>query len=224
MGHEGVGVVTAIGADITKLKIGDRVAIGCVTHCNICQLCEQKAFANCTNGGFILGTKINGTHAEYVRVPYGENSVIKIPKTMNLTDALMLSDVLPTGYENVIKKINLKQINNIAIIGDGPIGLDILLLLNKYNKKIDIYGHHSQKLNYFKKMGAHKIYDSTLTTFDIKYDLVIECVGNDQGTFEQAQQRLILMVQLLQLVFLKNQLSLTYNNYEIKILLFIPEF
>jgi len=135
MGHEGVGVVTAIGADVTKLKIGDRVAIGCVTHCNICQWCEQKAFANYTNGGFILGTKINGTHAENVRVPYGENSVIKIPKTMNLTDALMLSDVLPTGYENVIKKIDLKQINNIAIIGDGPIGLGILLLLNKYNKK-----------------------------------------------------------------------------------------
>ncbi|WP_348735591.1 hypothetical protein [Spiroplasma endosymbiont of Ammophila pubescens] len=58
------------------------------------------------------------------------------------------------------------------------------MLLNKYNKKIDIYSHHSQKLNYFKKMGAHKIYDSTLTTFDIKYDLVIECVGNDRGTFE----------------------------------------
>lgn len=61
-----------------------------------------KAFANCTNGGFILGTKINGTHAEYVRVPYGRIVLLKFQK-MNLTDALMLRDVLPTGYENVIK-------------------------------------------------------------------------------------------------------------------------
>lgn len=148
----------------------------------------KKVFAKCVNGGFILGTKINGTHAEYVRIPYGDNSVVKIYSTMNLADALMLSDVLPTAYENVIKKVDFKNINNIAIIGDGPIGLAILLLLNKYHKEVDIYGHHSQKLEYFKKLGAHKGYDSTKSNLDIKYDLVVECVGNDRGTFEQAQQ------------------------------------
>ncbi|WP_425379225.1 alcohol dehydrogenase catalytic domain-containing protein [Spiroplasma endosymbiont of Polydrusus pterygomalis] len=156
MGHEGVDIITAIGENVIKLKVGDRVDIGCIIHCNICEWCEQKSFANCIKGGFTLGTKINGTHAEYVRVPHGENSVVKIPKTMSLAYSLMINDALPTGYENVIKKIDLKQIKNIAIIGDGPIGLGLLLLLKKYNKKIDIYDHHSQKLNYFKKWGHIK--------------------------------------------------------------------
>ncbi|MBH8622463.1 MULTISPECIES: alcohol dehydrogenase catalytic domain-containing protein [Spiroplasma] len=188
MGHEGVGIVTAVGGSVINLRVGDRVAIGCITHCNICQWCLRKAFAKCVNGGFILGTKINGTHAEYVRIPYGDNSVIKISSTIKLADALMLSDVLPTAYENVIKKVDFQNINNIAIIGDGPIGLAVLLLINKYHKEVDVYGHHSRKLDYFEKLGAHKGYDSTKTSLNIKYDLVIECVGHDRGTFEQAQQ------------------------------------
>lgn len=154
MGHEGVGIITAVGGSVINLKVGDRVAIGCIIHCNICQWCLQKGFAKCVNGGFILGTKINGTHAEYVRIPYSDNSVIKISSAMNLADALMLSDVLPTGYEKVIKKVDFQNINNIAIIGDGPIGLVILLLLNKYHKEVDVYGHHSCKLNYFEKFSS----------------------------------------------------------------------
>ncbi len=78
-----------------------------------------------------MGSKINGTYHRYFRVHYEGNIFIKIPETMNLTDDLMLRNLLPTVYENVIKKIDLKQINNITIIGDGPISLGILFLLKK---------------------------------------------------------------------------------------------
>lgn len=186
MGHEAVGKITKIGAKVKNLKVNDRVAIGCIIHCNQCLWCDKKLYANCINGGFILGTKINGTHSEFVIVPYGENSVIKISDNITVEDALMLSDVLPTAYETVIQKCDFTKINTVAIMGDGPIGLAFLLLLNKYNKTVDVYGHHVNKLNYFKVNSCANTYTDENNNGK-KYDLVVECVGNDRGTFALAQ-------------------------------------
>ncbi|AGM24686.1 alcohol dehydrogenase catalytic domain-containing protein [Spiroplasma chrysopicola] len=212
MGHEAVGVISAVGTAVTTLKIGDRVAVGCIIHCNNCSDCANQNYANCQNGGFILGTSENGTHAEYVRVPYGENSVIKIPTNLALEDVVMLSDVLPTAYENVIKKVDFAKIKTAAIIGDGPIGLSTFLFLINNRVKVDIYGHHQVKLDFFKANGAYETFTTIDKTNQKKYDLVVECVGNDRGTFEAAQQLLGFNGTLVTIGVFKNPVTFFLNE------------
>ncbi|AHF57274.1 alcohol dehydrogenase catalytic domain-containing protein [Spiroplasma eriocheiris] len=222
MGHEGVGIVSAIGKKVTTLKVGDRVVISCITHCNQCKFCQQGLYANCLNAGFILGTKINGTHAEYVRVPYGESSVYKLPSEISTEQGLMLSDVLLTAYENVILKVDFNKINNVALIGDGPIALAILLFLNSYRKKVTVFGHHRAKLEVFKDNGAEQIINSKDNEFgDEQYDLVVECVGNDRDTFSLAQQLVgfngtIISIGVFKKPVIFNLNELWYKNITIK--------
>ncbi|AHF60582.1 hypothetical protein P344_00710 [Spiroplasma mirum ATCC 29335] len=222
MGHEGVGIVSTIGRKVTFLKVRDRVVISCIIHCNQCKFCQQGLYANCLNAGFILGTKINGTYAEYVRVPYGESSVYKLPSEISTEQGLMLSDVLLTAYENVILKVDFNKINNVALISDGPIALAILLFLNSYYKKVTVFGHHRIKLEVFKANGAEQIINSKNNEFgDEQYDLVVECVGNDRDTFTLAQQlvgfnSIIISIRLFKKPVIFNLNELWYKNITIK--------
>ena len=105
LGHEGAGTITEIGQAVSTLAVGDRVIISCVTSCGTCSYCHQQLPSHClddegTSGiGWIFGHLIDGTQAEYVRIPFAENSLHKVPEGVSDEAAVMLSDILPTGFE-----------------------------------------------------------------------------------------------------------------------------
>ena len=98
LGHEGVGVVEDVGKAVTTFKRGDRVIISCITSCGKCMSCRKAMYSHCADGGWILGNRIDGTQAEYVRVPHADNSLYAVPQGADEEALVMLSDILPTGF------------------------------------------------------------------------------------------------------------------------------
>ena len=99
LGHEGVGVVDSVGAGVTAFRPGDRVLISCISACGRCEYCRRGMYSHCTTGGWILGNEIDGTQAEYVRIPHADTSLYRIPEGVEEDALVMLSDILPTGFE-----------------------------------------------------------------------------------------------------------------------------
>ena len=99
LGHEGVGIVDAVGAGVTAFKVGDHVLISCISSCGKCEYCRRSMYSHCTTGGWILGNEIDGTQAEYVRTPHADTSLYPIPPGADEEALVMLSDILPTGFE-----------------------------------------------------------------------------------------------------------------------------
>jgi len=99
LGHEGVGVIEKTGAGVTAFHKGDRVLISCISACGRCEYCRRGMYSHCTTGGWILGNQIDGTQAEYVRIPHADTSLYPIPKGADEEALVMLSDILPTGFE-----------------------------------------------------------------------------------------------------------------------------
>jgi alcohol dehydrogenase len=128
LGHEGVGVVEAVGAAVSTFKAGDRVLISCITSCGKCEACRKGMYSHCgRGGGWILGNVIDGTQAEYVRIPFADTSLYRVPKGSDEDALVMLSDILPTGFECGVLKGQIKPGDTVAIIGAGPVGLAVLL-------------------------------------------------------------------------------------------------
>lgn len=127
LGHEGVGIVQQVGAAVTEIKPGDRVLVSCITSCAKCENCRKGMYSHCKNGGWVLGHLIDGTQAEYVRIPYADTSLYRIPGTMDDESVTMLSDVLPTAFECGVLNGRIKLGDTVAIVGAGPIGLGALL-------------------------------------------------------------------------------------------------
>jgi alcohol dehydrogenase len=99
LGHEGVGTIDSIGGGVTTFRVGDRVLISCISSCGKCEYCRRGMYSHCTTGGWILGNEIDGTQAEYVRIPHAETSLYPIPTGADEEGMVMLSDILPTGFE-----------------------------------------------------------------------------------------------------------------------------
>lgn len=99
LGHEGVGIIHSAGASVTRFKEGDRVLISCISSCATCEYCRRGMYSHCTSGGWILGNTIDGTQAEYVRIPHAESSLHPIPDGADDSSLVMLSDIFPTGLE-----------------------------------------------------------------------------------------------------------------------------
>ncbi|MDQ0259007.1 zinc-dependent alcohol dehydrogenase family protein [Sinomonas atrocyanea] len=126
LGHEGVGVVTETGPDCTRVKVGDRVIISCISKCMECDFCTAGLTSHCrTLGGigWIFGHLIDGTQAEYVRVPFADNGLIPLPDGVTAEQGAMLSDILPTGYEIGVLYGKVGPGDEVAVIGSGPVGL-----------------------------------------------------------------------------------------------------
>ena len=123
LGHEGVGVIEAVGAAVSTFKPGDHVLISCITSCGKCDYCRRGMYSHCTTGGWILGNKIDGTQAEYVRIPHAETSLYPIPAGADEDALVMLSDILPTGFECGVLNGKVQPGSTVAIVGSGPIGL-----------------------------------------------------------------------------------------------------
>jgi alcohol dehydrogenase len=133
LGHEGIGVVTEVGAAVTAVRPGDRVIISCVTACGKCDYCRKGMYSHCRDGGWILGNTIDGTQAELVRIPHADMSLYHFPAGGDEEALVMLSDILPTGFECGVLNGQVKPGDTVAIVGAGPIGLAVLLTAQFYS-------------------------------------------------------------------------------------------
>jgi len=133
LGHEGVGVVEEVGAGVTAFKSGDRVLISCISSCGKCEYCRRAMYSHCTTGGWILGNSIDGTQAEFVRTPHADTSLYPVPEGVAEDALVMLSDILPTGFECGVLSGKVAPGSTVAIVGSGPIGLAALLTAQFYS-------------------------------------------------------------------------------------------
>jgi len=126
LGHEAVGTVAAVGAAVTSLAEGDRVLVPAITSCGRCAYCKRAMPSHCqaTGGiGWIFGHLIDGTQAEYARVPFAETSVHKVPEGVTDERVIFLADILPTGYEVGVRNGRVKPGDVVVVVGAGPVGL-----------------------------------------------------------------------------------------------------
>jgi alcohol dehydrogenase len=162
LGHEGVGVIEEIGNSVTNFKKGDRVIISCISSCGKCDYCKKGMYSHCENGGWILGHLIDGTQAEYVRIPFADNSLYHIPPGSDEEALVMLSDILPTGFECGVLNGKVKPGNTVAIIGSGPIGLAALLTAQFYSPaEIIMIDPDDNRLEVAKKFGATQLINNS---------------------------------------------------------------
>ena len=134
LGHEAVGTVEAVGTAVTSIRPGDRVLVSCVSSCGRCRYCREGQYGQCLGGGgWILGYRIDGTQAEYVRVPFADTSTYPIPPGMDDDAVLMLADILPTAYEVGVVNGGIRPGDTVAIVGAGPIGLAAVMAAALYS-------------------------------------------------------------------------------------------
>src|SRR5271154_805905 len=127
LGHEAVGTVDEVGDGVRTLTPGDRVLVSSVSACGTCQFCREARYGQClSGGGWILGHTIDGTQAEYVRVPFADTSTFRVPDGAADEEILMLADVLPTGYEVGVLAGGVRPGDVVAVVGAGPVGLAAL--------------------------------------------------------------------------------------------------
>ena len=158
LGHEGVGVVEKVGAGVTVFRPGDHVLISCISACARCEFCRRGMYSHCTTGGWILGNKIDGTQAEYVRIPHADTSLYPIPQGGDEEALVMLSDILPTGFECGVLNGKVQPGSSIAIVGAGPIGLATLLTAQLYAPaEIIMVDPDEHRLQMAKHLGATQI-------------------------------------------------------------------
>src|SRR5476649_1456837 len=131
-GHDGVGVIDEVGAAVSIFKPCDHVLISCITSCGKCDYCRRGMYSHCATGGWILGNRIDGTQAEYVRIPHADTSLYRIPAGMDEEALVMLSDILPTGFECGVLNGKVQPGCTVAIVGAGSIGLAALLTAQFY--------------------------------------------------------------------------------------------
>ena len=162
LGHEGVGVVEETGAQVSNFRKGDHVLISFITSCAQCEYCKKGMYSHCEKGGWILGHLIDGTQAEYVRIPYADNSLYKIPEGMDEEALVMLSDILPTGFECGVLNGQVKPGDIVAIVGAGPVGLAALLTAQFYTPaEIIMIDLDANRLEVSKTFGATRTIDSS---------------------------------------------------------------
>jgi alcohol dehydrogenase len=161
LGHEGVGIVEQVGNAVTEFKPGDHVLISCISSCGKCDYCKKGMYSHCREGGWILGHNIDGTQAEYVRIPFADNSLYHVPENSDEEALVMLSDILPTGFECGVLNGQVKPGDIVAIIGAGPIGLASLLTAQFYTPAMIIMiDVDDNRLAVAKDFGATQIINS----------------------------------------------------------------
>jgi len=162
LGHEGVGIIDSIGDNVTTFHVGDHVLISCVSFCGKCYYCRRNMYSHCTTGGWILGNEIDGTQAEFVRIPYADTSLYPIEKGADEETLVMLSDILPTGFECGVLNGRVAPGSNVAIVGSGPVGLAALLTAQFFSPaQLIMIDLDDNRLAVAKKFGATATVNST---------------------------------------------------------------
>jgi alcohol dehydrogenase len=203
LGHEGIGVITQVGTGVSQLAVGDRVILACVSSCGRCSNCRQSLYSHCldpegTPGiGWIFGYMIDGTQAEYVRVPFAENSVYKVPEGVTDAEGILLSDILPTGFEIGVQYGRVAPGDVVAVIGSGPVGLSAVMTSRLYGpSKVIAIDLDAARLKRAADFGATDVVNSgeadwkeqvLALTDGLGVDVAIEAVGVP-ATFTMATQ------------------------------------
>jgi alcohol dehydrogenase len=187
LGHEGIGVVEQVGAGVSEFQVGDKVIISCVSACLKCDFCKKGMYSHCRHGGWILGYTIDGTQAEYVRIPHADGSLYHFPADADEEAMVMLSDILPTGFECGVLNGEVKPGDSVAIVGAGPVGLAVLLTAQFYSPAaIFMIDLDDKRLAVAKEFGATTLINSSdgravQRVLDLTegagVDVVIEAVG-----------------------------------------------
>jgi alcohol dehydrogenase len=187
LGHEGIGVVEQVGTGVSEFHVGDKVIVSCVTACLKCDFCKRGMYSHCRHGGWILGYTIDGTQAEYARIPQADGSLYPFPAGADEEAMVMLSDILPTGFECGVQNGQVKPGDTVAIVGAGPVGLAVLLTAQFYSPSaIFMIDLDDNRLAVAKKFGAtnlinstggHAAHDVMELTEGAGVDVAIEAVG-----------------------------------------------
>jgi alcohol dehydrogenase len=194
LGHEGVGTVTELGSAVKGLEVGDRVIISCITACGSCAYCHQQLPSHClddegTSGiGWILGHLIDGTQAEFVRIPFADNSLHKLPDSVSDEAAIMLSDILPTGFEIGVRNGDVQPGDVVAVVGAGPVGLSVIMTAGLHGaSRIIAIDLDDNRLAMAKRFGATDGVNSSaddwreqvlaMTDGGLGVDVAVEAVG-----------------------------------------------
>jgi alcohol dehydrogenase len=196
LGHEGVGTITEVGSAISALAVGDQVILSCISACGHCDFCKQGVFSHClgTEGasgiGWIFGHLIDGTQAEFVRVPYAETSVYQLPAGVTPQQGALLSDILPTGHEIGVKYGQVKAGDVVAVVGTGPVGLAVIATAGLYGaSRIIAIDIDANRVEQAKRFGATDGVVSTdadwkdqvlALTDGLGVDVAVEAVGIPQ--------------------------------------------
>jgi alcohol dehydrogenase len=196
LGHEAVGTVESVGASVKNVRPGDRVLVSCITACGSCRFCREARYGQCLGGGgWILGHLIDGTQAEFVRVPFADNSTYPVPEGVSDEELLMLADILPTGYEVGVLNGRVGPGDVVAVVGAGPVGLSAIMGAHLYSPShiiaIDLA---DGRLDAAKRFGADIVINNSREdalkivhelTAGLGADVAIEAVGT-AATFELA--------------------------------------
>jgi len=196
LGHEAVGTIVEAGDGVQTLAPGDRVLVSCISACGTCRFCREGRYGQCLGGGgWTLGRTIDGTQAEYVRVPFPDNSTFRIPAGVTDEEALMLADILPTGYEVGVLAGGVRPNDVVAIVGAGPVGLSAITCAQLFSPShIVAIDRSDARLDAAKQFGADVTVNNSREdpmavikdlTGRLGADVSIEAVGTP-GTFELA--------------------------------------
>ncbi|MET8569520.1 alcohol dehydrogenase catalytic domain-containing protein [Streptomyces sp. NPDC004783] len=193
LGHEAVGEVVEAGGDVRTVRPGDRVLVSCITACGRCRYCREGVYGQCLeDGGWILGHLIDGTQAEYVRVPYADLSVHPLPSTVTDEDAVLLADIFPTAYEVGVLKGGVRPGDTVVVVGAGPVGLAAVATARLFApERVIAVDVAPARLEAARSLGAEAVADAREApeqlvmdlTGGLGADVVVEAVGVPE-TFE----------------------------------------
>ncbi|MER5846413.1 zinc-dependent alcohol dehydrogenase family protein [Streptomyces sp. NPDC002012] len=187
LGHEAVGTVVEAGADVRTVRPGDRVLISCICACGRCRFCREGHYGQCRGGGgWMLGHTIDGTQAEYVRVPFADLSVHPLPASADSYDGVLLADIFPTAYEVGVLNGGVRPGDTVVVVGAGPIGLAAIVSAGLYSPgRIIAVDLAESRLAAARSLGADATASATEEpeqlvddlTEGLGADVVIEAVG-----------------------------------------------
>ncbi|MFF7891933.1 zinc-dependent alcohol dehydrogenase family protein [Streptomyces sp. NPDC007907] len=187
LGHEAVGEIVEVGSDVRTVRPGDRVLVSCITACGRCRFCKDRAYGQCQGGGgWILGHLIDGTQAEYVRVPQADLSVHPLPGALTSKDAVLFADIFPTAYEVGVINGGVRPGDTVAVVGAGPIGLAAILTARLYSPEriiaVDLADSRLEAARRFGADAVAPVRDQPEPLVDdltdgVGADVVIEAVG-----------------------------------------------
>ena len=194
LGHEAVGTVVESGSGVEDIQQGDKVLVSCISACGRCKYCRRGLQSQClSGGGWILGHLVDGTQAEYVRTPFADTSLYKVPEGLSDEQVLFLADILPTGFEIGVLNGGVKPGDTVVVVGAGPVGLAAIITAKLYGPgRIVAVDLDNSRLERAREFGADVVINNSSEnvvervqemTDGLGADVVMEAVGVP-ATFE----------------------------------------